>query len=247
MVVGLERWRAHFADYADRYVLVGGVACDRLMENAGLAFRATKDLDVVLFVELLDAGFAQAFWDFIAAGGYEVRARADGGQLYRFAKPKAHDYPHMIELFSRAPEGFDLAAGSTLTPLPIEESVASLSAILLDEGYYAFLRDCTQELNGLPLLSEAGLIPFKAKAYLDLAWRKSAGEAVDVRKHRSDVFRLLQLLPARSAKPLPAQIRADLAAFLEAVRADETFKPSDLGLKMSAQGALNRLAEAYDL
>lgn len=204
----------------------------------------------MLFVELLDAGFAQAFWEFIAAGGYEVRSRADGGQLYRFSRPRAHDYPYMIELFSRAPEGFDLAPGSTLTPLPIEKSVTSLSAILLDEGYYGFLRDHTLELDGLPLLGEAGLIPFKAKAYLDLSGRKSAGEAVDskdVRKHRSDVFRLLQLLPAWSAKPLPDPIRADMAAFLEAVRADETFKPSDLGLKMSAQGALNRLAEAYDL
>jgi hypothetical protein len=223
MVVGLERWRAHFADYADRYVLVGGVACDRLMEDAGLAFRATKDLDVVLFVELLDASFARAFWDFISAGGYQMRARADGGQLYRFAKPQAHDYPHMIELFSRAPEGFELAR------LP---------------------RDCTLQLQGLPLLSEAGLIPFKAKAYLDLAARKAAGDAVDgrdVRKHRSDVFRLLQLLPAQSARQLPDQIRADMAAFLEAVRGDETFKPGDLGLKMSSMDALARLAEAFGL
>lgn len=250
MVVGLDRWRTHFADYADRYVLVGGVACDRLMEDAGLAFRATKDLDVVLFVELLDASFAQAFWDFVGAGGYEVRAKAEGGNLYRFAKPQTGDYPYMIELFSRAPEGFDLAPGTRLTPLPIEESIASLSAILLDEGYYAFLRDCTLLLQGLPLLSEAGLIPFKARAYLDLAARKAAGEAVDskdVRKHRSDVFRLLQLLPAQGAKQLPGQIKIDMQAFLEAVRADDTFNPGDLGLRMSAHDALVRLAEAFGL
>lgn len=55
------------------------------------------------------------------------------------------------------------------------------------------------------------------------------------------------LLPARTAKPLPDQIKADMAVFLETVRADATFKPSDLGLKMSAQDALARQAEAYGL
>jgi hypothetical protein len=112
VVVGLNRWRAHFADYADRYVLVGGVACEQLMEEAGLGFRLTKDFDVVLLVEGLDAGFAETFWAFIEAGGYEWREKADGGKLYRFQRPTASDYPQMIELFSRAPEGIDLAPGS---------------------------------------------------------------------------------------------------------------------------------------
>ena len=44
----------------------------------------------------------------------------------------------MIELFSRTPKGLGLAEGSHLTPLLIEEAAASLSAILLDENYYAF-------------------------------------------------------------------------------------------------------------
>jgi glutathionyl-hydroquinone reductase len=69
MVVGLDRWRQHFAGFEDRYALVGGVACDRLFEEAGIEFRATKDLDVVLLVELLDAIFAERFWAFVEAGG----------------------------------------------------------------------------------------------------------------------------------------------------------------------------------
>lgn len=68
---------------------------------------------MVLIVELLDARFAEAFWAFIDAGGYERRAKADGGKLYRFEKPRADDYPYMIELFSRPPEGFELAPNST--------------------------------------------------------------------------------------------------------------------------------------
>jgi hypothetical protein len=250
VVVGLDRWRDHFADYVDRYVLVGGVACDRLMDEAGLAFRLTKDLDVVLLIELLDASFADAFWAFIEAGGYEGRERADGGKLYRFQRPVAEDYPQMIELFSRVPDDFDLAPGSQLTPLPIDEAAGSLSAILLDEGYYDFLRQNARQVDGLPLLTEVALIPFKARAYLDLSARKAAGEAVDsknIRKHRNDVFRVMQLLAEDTVLALPDPIRNDLEAFLHDLGQDEGFKPADFGLKLSPAEALARLAKAYGL
>jgi len=250
VVVGLDRWRAHFADYADRYVLVGGVACEQLMEEAGLGFRLTKDFDVVLLVELLDAGFVETFWAFIEAGGYERRERADGGKLYRFQRPTAADYPQMIELFSRAPEGIDLAPGSQLTPLPIDEAAASLSAILLDSGYYDFLRGNSRLVDGLPLLGEAAIIPFKARAYLDLAARKAEGEVIDskdVRKHRNDVFRVLQLLPEGEVQALPEAIHADMSAFLDAVAKDDAFKPSDFNVKLAPGEAISRLASAFGL
>ncbi|MCY1648661.1 hypothetical protein OVA11_16800 [Caulobacter sp. SL161] len=48
-----------------------------------------------------------------------------------------------------APEGFKLAPGSDLTPLPIDETVASLSAILLDAPYYDLLKADLQALDGL--------------------------------------------------------------------------------------------------
>jgi hypothetical protein len=250
MVIGLDVWQAHFKDFPDRYVLVGGVACDLLMGEAGLPFRVTKDLDVVLLVEVLDAAFAEAFWAFVEAGGYERKEKGEGGNLYRFAKPSTDGYPVMIELFSRAPEGFDLGEDSHLTPLPIDETVASLSAILLDGSYYALLQANLRELGGLPLLHEAALIPFKARAYLDLSRRKAAGEKVDsgnVKKHRNDVFRLLQLLPADGALDLPETIAADMRAFLDAVADDEAFKPSDIGLQLNREAALARLSTAYRL
>jgi hypothetical protein len=55
MVTGLDVFRAHFREYADRYLLIGGAACDLLLSAAGAAFRATKDLDVLLCAEALDA------------------------------------------------------------------------------------------------------------------------------------------------------------------------------------------------
>lgn len=39
----------------------------------------------------------------------------------------------MVELFTRAPDGLQPAKGSPQTPIPIEEAVSSLSAMLLDE------------------------------------------------------------------------------------------------------------------
>jgi hypothetical protein len=38
----------------------------------------------------------------------------------------------MLELFSRQPDVLQVADGSHLTPLPVEEDASSLSAILLD-------------------------------------------------------------------------------------------------------------------
>jgi hypothetical protein len=42
MVKGLEVFREHFRNFADRYVLIGGAACDIAMTGAGLPFRATS-------------------------------------------------------------------------------------------------------------------------------------------------------------------------------------------------------------
>jgi len=57
MVKGLDLFREHFREYTDRYVLIGGTSCDLTMEEVGLPFRATKDLDIVLCVEALENGF----------------------------------------------------------------------------------------------------------------------------------------------------------------------------------------------
>ena len=44
MVRGLERFREHFADFVDRYLIIGGTACDLALTEAGLEFRATRDI-----------------------------------------------------------------------------------------------------------------------------------------------------------------------------------------------------------
>lgn len=251
MVTGIDRFQAHFADHDHQFVLIGGAACELIMAEVGLTFRATKDLDIVLIVEVLDAGFSSAFMEFVEAGGYEIRQRSEGRRiLYRFAKPANAGYPAMLELFSTVPEGFDLAPYSGLTPLPVAEEAVSLSAILLNADYYAYLRGMVRSVDGVPVLDEAGLIPFKARAWLDLSRRRAEGEKIDekdVKKHRNDVARLLQLLSPDARYELPPAIHNDMRAFVERLAEQGDFEPKQFGVPMTVTVVIDRLRTAYGL
>ena len=251
MVTGIDRFRAHFTGHEHQYVLIGGAACELIMGEVGLDFRATKDLDIVLIVEALDAAFAERFWAFVEAGDYEIRQQSPGKKiLYRFQKPRAEGFPAMLELFSRSPEGLRLARGSHLTPLPIDEAAASLSAILLDEDYYAFLKSMVGAAAGIPVLNEAAIIPFKARAWLDLRRERNAGGKVDektVKKHRNDVARLIQLLSPDARYALPETVARDMKAFVELVTAEADYDPRQFKVNMTRQDVADRLRVAYRL
>ncbi|MGY0561676.1 hypothetical protein ACW7G2_13260 [Luteimonas sp. A277] len=218
MVRGLDRFREHFAGYADRYVLIGGTAASLTMAEAGLPFRSTKDLDILLIVEAVDGAFGDLMWRFIEQGSYEIRRASDGEpRLYRFEKPGDAAFPFMIELFSRKPDGFLLRNDAHLTPLPMDGTVDSLSAILLDDAYYDFVMQGRREEVELSWIEADRLIPLKASAWLDLTAREAAGEKVDkrdIRKHLNDVFRLSQVLSARTRIVLPGRVREQFKEFL---------------------------------
>lgn len=234
MVRGLERFREFFGGYQDRYVLIGGTACSVAMEEVGLDFRATHDLDIVLCVEALDRQFVRAFWDFVRAGRYEIQEKSTGEKLfYRFSHPGDTSFPKMLELFSRAPDVLSPAEGSQLTPIPVGEEVSSLSAILLDEAYYAFIMEGRREVDGLSIVGADHLIPLKARAWLDIRERRQAGEGVDsknIRKHRNDVFRLFTILDPTMRVDLPGGIRADMERFFQGSADGEGIKLKDLGI-----------------
>jgi hypothetical protein len=252
MVRGLDVFREHFADHADHFVLIGGTAATLAMEEAGLEFRATKDLDIVLHIEALSPSFGEVFWRFVEAGGYEIRQASATGKpvFYRFQKPVDERFPAMLELFCRAPDGIKLAEDSRLTPVPIDEAAASLSAILLDDTYYEFILAGRKEGGGLPWVGEDRLIPLKASAWLDLSERQAKGEPVDsknVRKHANDVLRLSQLLTPDVVIEVAPRIAQDLNRFLEGVESDRTIDPKSLGINSSAAELVDRIARAYGL
>lgn len=227
MVNGLDLFQKYFEDYKDSYVLIGGIACSVLMDEAGAEFRATKDLDIILIAEAVNAEFGERFWDFIKAGKYQNQMKgAEKRLFYRFEKPENQSFPAMLELFSRVPDNLSFQGDGHLTPIPMDEDVSSLSAILLNEDYYNLLMQGKTLVNGLPVLGAEYLIPFKAKAWLDLIERKKQGQTADsrnIKKHKNDVFRLSFIL-ARRPISLPASIESDMKAFIEAMKKD----PPDL-------------------
>ncbi len=218
MVKGIEHFKRYFRDYADQYVLIGGAACDISFGNFHAAFRATRDLDVVLIVEALTKEFGQRFWEFIRDGEYQNRAKSSGvPQYYRFDRPARKDFPAMIELFARTE--YLLSDGSALTPLHIDDSTSSLSAILLNASYYQVLMMGRDIVDGLSILKHSWLIPFKAKAWLDLKERGMKGEHVDSRdlkKHRNDIIRIAAELVLERCE-LPEEVRNDMEDFISAM------------------------------
>lgn len=221
------------------------------MTEEGLDFRATKDIDLVLIIESVDASFGSRFWEYVTEAGYEHRNKSTGKpQFYRFANPQSRDYPSMIELFTRKPDAVILPENAALSPLPMEEDISSLSAILLDDDYYEFLRQGRIRVSGVTVLSVLYLIPFKAKAWLDLLRRKAEGEHVDsrnIRKHKNDVFRLIELIDPNtdSISYIPDTIKADMREFVERISL-ESIDLKQLGIpEKSKEAILEELNAIY--
>lgn len=250
MVAGIDTFKRYFTDYASDYVLIGGAACDLLFSAAGLTYRATKDLDVVLCVEVVSAPFARAFAKFLEDGGYRTWAAYDGERkFFRFEKPTDKSFPFMIELFARPPASLDLPASDRYVKLTVEDAIVSLSALLLDEHYFATLRSGARQVDGVSVLDETLIIPFKARAFLDLSSRKANGGDVndhDVKKHRNDVFRLVQLLPGDLAVSLAEPIKCDLRRFVSAM-AEDAVDPRTFNVPLDKSDALAMLVRVYGL
>lgn len=216
MVKGIDVFRNYFTDYVDQYVLIGGAACDISFRENEMDFRATKDLDMVLVVEALTEEFASKFWTFIQDGKYRNRAKSNGKpQFYRFDKPEVAGYPAMIELFSRAE--WESKRESVLTPIHIDDSVSSLSAILLNDSYYNLLLEGRTVINGVSLLKPTWLVLFKAKAWLDLNEKMAQGVHVDsrdIKKHRNDIIQMTSEMVLEKCS-LPDEVRIDMLKFIE--------------------------------
>jgi len=217
----MQSFKDWFRGYENNFVIIGGAACSLIMSEEEAEFRMTKDIDVVLLVEALNAEFGRRFWDYVIDAGYKHCQKSTGKpQFYRFINPKSQRYPDMIELFSRRIDGQVLPNDAGITPIPINDDISSLSAILLNDEYYYFLRDGVRMIDGLPVLDELHMIPFKAKAWLELTDRKNKGGAVDgndIRKHKRDIYRMTDIIVKGFKFKLPISVEHDLGVFISAV------------------------------
>lgn len=223
VVFGLEKFRDAMKGYEEQFVLIGGGACSLLHSEFGTNnFRATKDLDIVVLSNVIDAGLAKAFWAFVQAGGYECGVLSGGkATYYRFEisrdSSRKTGYPRQIELFARHPD-FELVPGAHCTPLPIDDDIRSLSAIILDDGYYEFLQKGLISIDGVLIPDTLHIIPLKMRAHIDNNDLSLKGVRIndkDKTKHRADVIGLIGLLPANSRLELMGCLRDDAVRFLE--------------------------------
>ena len=224
MVKGLDIFKKYFEQYPDNYVIIGGTACDIIIDEAGFVPRATKDIDIILVVEALSSEFVKQFWQFIKDGVYGDQEKSnDERQYYRFKKPKNLDFPYQIELFSRTPDVIILEGEAHLTPIPVDDDLSSLSAILLNDDYYNYMIEHSQVEDGLHHADIEALICLKAKAFLEIKERIENGSKEDskhLRKHKADVFRLTVMLTPESEFDLPKTIQAHVNQFAELTAGD---------------------------
>jgi hypothetical protein len=133
----------------------------------------------------------------------------------------------MIELLTK--NILDLQLPTHLTPIPINDPISSLSAILMDDAYYNLVLDHRTSAQGATIIPASCLIPLKAKAWLDLTSRRNAGDKTirtnEIKKHRNDVFRLLVAMSPADRVSLPVQIRNDLDSFYHLYKAMQLFGP----------------------
>ena len=176
------------------------------------------------------------------AGGYQKKEGDPEKKpcLYRFQKPLDDDFPYRLELFSRVPDGLNFVPPGHLTPIPMDEQVSSLSAILLDDEYYQFVLTGRRNKHGMPSwVGEDRLSPLKAVAWMEMTERVRLGGVIDsknINKHLADIVKLSALLQPGQVIELPAKLRADLQAFAQAV--------VTLNLPDQLQ-AMDRVAAAY--
>ena len=251
MVSGFDSFREKFSGYEDCYTIIGGTACDILMDEVGLDFRATKDIDMILLLEERFTQFAGVFWEYVREGGYKCGWKnSDVPHFYRFTEPRTPSYPVMIELFSRRPDFQIEHPGIHLTPLPVSDEISSLSAIMLDDNYYTLMTDGRRTVEGVSVLSAEYLILFKMKAWLDLRQKKASGLHVnshDLTKHKNDVFRLFQLVDLSEKITLSPSVKTDAAQFLMEMR-NEPVDLKNLGLgRMSMEEVLSALERLYGI
>lgn len=246
MVEGLLSFKEKFQGYEECYTIIGGTACDILMTEAQLPFRRTKDIDIILILEDRQKEFAKKFWEYIKEGEYRCGWKNNNEMhFYRFTDPLP-GYPAMIELFSRKP-GYHLDVEAGIVPVHINDDVSSLSAILLQEDFYQFMLKGRKNIEGVSVLTAEYLIPFKMYAWLDLKKRKAAGEHVnekDYKKHKNDVFRLLQLVSAEEKMETEGLVRKSIEDFLIQIES-ETIRLEQLGLDISWAEALHIMKEIY--
>jgi hypothetical protein len=247
-MLGLDRFREYFASQDLFYVVIGGTACAIVFEELQLSFRSTKDIDMVIIAEAMDADEMTLMRRFIAEGGYQAWKLEDGTVCrYRFAHPTDASFPSIIELFSKEPIPMEHIRG--IGRLEAPDDLSSFSVILLHQDVYNFIKSHAKSHDGVWIMEAPDLIALKSVAWKDNRDRKEKGERVksdDVKKHLIDIVRLIGIVSPVSRVQLPEGL------MLESIKDVDRFMSSDefflqYGKRIDVPEYIRRLRDLYEL
>ena len=90
---GIEHFTKFFKEFSEYYTIIGGSAASILLENQGLDFRNTVDIDVVLLINS-SIEFNQKLNNYLLEGKYQTKEATEGSpKYYRFSSPQKEEFP----------------------------------------------------------------------------------------------------------------------------------------------------------
>lgn len=118
---GIGHFLAHLKGLEDEYVVIGGAAAAILMEQDGLEFRATRDVDLVLLTNASPT-LKQRITEYVNLERFNKKERTEGTpRYYRFRDPEDATFPEMIEIFARNEQNIEPAEGQYIIPVQSDE------------------------------------------------------------------------------------------------------------------------------
>lgn len=212
----------HFCDFLkgleSHYVIIGGGAAALLMDDAGLEFRATKDVDLVVLSRSVELN--EKIITYVKNGRYKVNeATETSPKYYRFKAPENKDCPAMIEIFARNELNLKLLEGQYIIPIANDDA-EKLSAILLDDEYFELIqKNQITTASGIPLINALANICLKARAHRELSDRRNAGDTTAeekaIQKHLKDIWRLAATLTGDEKITLKGKPSEDITSAIE--------------------------------
>ena len=131
-----------------------------------------------------------------------------------------------------------------------DDDTSSLSAILFNDDFYKFMLLGRRVDGGIGILSAEHMIPFKMYAWINLLDRKRTGEHVnekDLKKHKYDVFRLLQIVTAGIKVKSEGLVIESINRFIEEISVvDESeVRLQQIGIPFDRTKGVELLKEIY--
>lgn len=102
-------------------------------------------------------------------------------------------------------------------------------------------------VNNLPILKPIYLIAFKAKAHVDLTKKHSEGIHInerDLKKHKNDIFRLVQLLNQNETIEVEDSVKIDMQNFFDLI-GNDSIDMKALKLNYSKETAIKMIKHAF--